>query len=131
MDYLEQARILAPEWEAIREAIHRHPEPGNQEFHTAVLVEQRLHALGIRTERPLPTAVVGMLTGRFPGRCAALRADMDALPIREESGAAFASECPGLAHACGHDIHTAAALGAAGTEQGFAARNSPILFSAR
>lgn len=113
MDYLEQARILAPEWEAIREAIHRHPEPGNQEFHTTALVEQRLHALGICTERPLPTAVVGTLTGRFPGKCAALRADMDALPIREGSGAAFASECPGLAHACGHDIHTAAALGAA------------------
>lgn len=113
MTYLQQAHLLAPEWEAIREAVHRRPEPGNQEFHTAALVEQRLQALGIRTERLLDTAVVGTLAGRFPGKCAALRADMDALSIREETGAPFASQYPGLAHVCGHDVHTAAALGAA------------------
>ena len=113
MDYLEQARGHAPEWEILREAIHRQPELGNQEYHTAALVEQRLQSFGIRTERLLDTAVVGTLDGALPGKCAALRADLDALPLQETSGAAFASACPNIAHACGHDVHTAAVLGAA------------------
>jgi amidohydrolase len=61
----------------------------------------------------LDTAVVAQLDGARPGRIAALRADMDALPLSEQTGAAFASKTPGWMHACGHDVHMTAALGAA------------------
>ena len=112
-DYLAPARALAPELNELRRTIHRHPELGNQEYRTAALVEKTLQRCGLTTRRLLDTAVVGVLRGGLPGPCAALRADMDALPVREETGAAFASEIPGVMHACGHDVHTAAALGAA------------------
>ena len=112
-DYLSQARSLAPELSALRESIHREPELGNREFKTAEKIERFLRGLGIETERLLGTAVAGRLRGGLPGPAAALRADMDALPLDEETNAAFASETPGVMHACGHDVHTAAALGAA------------------
>ena len=113
MNTLNRAEALADKLYSIRERIHRHPEPGNREFATAALVEETLNGFGIATRRVTETAVIGTLQGAFPGPAAALRADMDALPITEESGAAFASENPGWMHACGHDVHTAAALGAA------------------
>ncbi len=112
-DYLSRARAMAPEIAALREAVHREPELGNREFKTSARIEAYLRGLGIETERILDTAVVGRLRGGKPGRTAALRADMDALPLTEETGAAFASEVPGVMHACGHDVHVAAALGAA------------------
>ena len=112
-DYLSEARAAAEELYALRESIHREPELGNREFRTAEKIEAYLRSLGIETERFLDTAVVGRLRGALPGPIAALRADMDALPLQEETGAAFASETPGIMHACGHDVHTAAALGAA------------------
>ena len=97
----------------LRETIHRHPETGNKEYSTADLIENYLGGLGIETERLLDTAVKGVLQGHSGDRTVALRADMDALPVDEATGAAFASEVPGVMHACGHDVHTAAALGAA------------------
>ena len=97
----------------LRESIHRHPETGNKEYRTADLIEYYLGSLGIETERLLDTAVKGVLQGNSRGRTVAVRADMDALPLKEATGAAFASEVPGVMHACGHDVHTAAALGAA------------------
>lgn len=97
----------------LRETIHRHPEMGNEEYRTAELIESYLGSLGIETERLLDTAVKGVLWGNSGGRTVALRADMDALPVDEATGAAFASEVPGIMHACGHDVHTAATLGAA------------------
>ena len=97
----------------LRETIHRHPETGNKEYRTADLIERYLGSLGIETERFLDTAVKGVLRGNSGGRTVALRADMDALPVDEATGAAFASGVPGVMHACGHDVHTAAALGAA------------------
>ena len=112
-DYLTEAKALAPELAALRESFHREPELGNREFKTAAKIEEYLHGLGIETERLLDTAVVGRLRGGLPGPTAALRADMDALPLTEATGAAFASEVPGVMHACGHDVHVAAALGAA------------------
>ena len=112
-DYRSGAGRLAPELCALRERFHRTPELGNREFHTAEAIESYLHDLGIPTERVTETAVVGRLTGGRPGPIAALRADMDALPLTEATGAAFASEVPGVMHACGHDVHLAAALGAA------------------
>lgn len=98
----------------LRETIHRHPEMGNNEFRTAELIEDYLSSLGIETERLLNTAVKGILRGKSGGRTVALRADMDALPVSEATGACFVSEVFGVMHACGHDVHTAAVLGAAG-----------------
>ena len=112
-DWLFAAEAISGEITALREALHRRPELGNQEFETAALIEKTLQGCGIQTERVLDTAVIGTLTGAKPGPCAALRADIDALPVTEETGAACASQVPGVMHACGHDVHTAAALGAA------------------
>ena len=112
-DWLFAAEAISGEITALREALHRRPELGNQEFETAALIEKTLQGCGIQTERVLDTAVIGTLTGAKPGPCAALRADIDALPVTEETGAVCASEIPGVMHACGHDVHTAAALGAA------------------
>lgn len=112
-DYLGEACAVAGELSALRESIHRQPELGNHEYRTAEKIEAYLNRLGIPTERLLGTAVAGRLTGGLPGPTAALRADMDALPLEEETGAPFASEIPGVMHACGHDVHVTAALGAA------------------
>ncbi len=97
----------------LRREIHRHPELGFEEERTAQLVERELDALGIEHRRLATTGVVGTIRGGRPGRTVGLRADMDALPIGEESGEPFASEVPGRMHACGHDAHTAMLLGAA------------------
>src|SRR5271163_215343 len=98
---------------ALRREIHRHPELGFEEEQTAALVERELDALGIPHRRLAKTGVVGVIRGTRPGKTAALRADMDALPIDEQSGEPFSSEVPGKMHACGHDAHTAMLLGAA------------------
>jgi amidohydrolase len=98
---------------AIRRDIHRNPELGFEEHRTSALVERELDELGIEHRRVAGTGVVGIIRGALPGRTAALRADMDALPIDEDSGEACASEVPGKMHACGHDAHTAMLLGAA------------------
>ena len=113
MNTYERALIYQNKLFAIREQIHRHPELGNHEYQTAALVEETLQSLGVQTQRLTETAIVGTLRGGLPGSVAALRADMDALPISEESGADFSSETTGVMHACGHDVHTTAALGAA------------------
>lgn len=97
----------------LRRAIHRRPELGMAEHETARLVEGELETLGIPHRRLAGTGVVGVISGRKPGRTAALRADMDALPITERTGLEFASEIEGRMHACGHDAHTAMLLGAA------------------
>ena len=97
----------------LRRAIHRRPELGFEEHETAALVEKELEALGIEHRRLAGTGVVGIVKGSKPGRVAALRADMDALPITERTGLPFASEVDGKMHACGHDAHTAMLLGAA------------------
>lgn len=113
MTAYDRVKKYAGQLYTLREKIHRHPEMGNLEFETAGLVEETLRSLGIETKRVTDTAVVGTLRGGRPGRTAALRADMDALPVREETGAEYASEIPGIMHACGHDVHTTGVLGAA------------------
>ncbi len=113
IDWLHEAALLQDEITSLRETLHRSPELGNHEYQTASLIEQTLQRCGIKTQRLLGTAVIGTLVGDLPGPCAALRADMDALPVHEASAAACASEHPGRMHACGHDVHMAAALGAA------------------
>lgn len=94
--------------------LHRYPELANREERTAARVRAALEEAGIELlPCPLPTGVAAVIRGKAPGRVIGLRADMDALPIQEESGLPYASEVPGVMHACGHDFHTACMLGAA------------------
>ncbi len=114
-ELLESARALGPKMVADRRTIHSHPEMGYEERQTSTLVQARLQNLGIPFRAGLATTgVVAEIKGeRGDGPCVLLRADMDALPIDEQSGVPFASEIPGVMHACGHDAHTAMLLGAA------------------
>jgi amidohydrolase len=98
---------------AIRREIHRHPELGFEEHRTQAIVERELDAIGVEHRRIAGTGVIGVIRGALPGRVTGLRADMDALPITEDSGESCASEIAGKMHACGHDAHTAMLLGAA------------------
>lgn len=110
----EAAEALAPALVAIRRDIHAHPELAFEETRTAGIVAAELARLGIPHRTGLGrTGVVGVLEGGRPGPTLAIRADMDALPIQEETGLPFASTVPGKMHACGHDIHTTTLLGAA------------------
>lgn len=111
---LNDARALAEQLTAWRRHLHANPELSGQERETASFVAQRLRELGY-TPRERVGGGYG-LTADLPagaGPVVALRADMDALPIQEETGFPFASRCPGVMHACGHDAHTAMLLGAA------------------
>lgn len=98
---------------AIRREIHRHPELGFEEHNTQAIVERELDAIGVEHRRIATTGVVGIVRGALAGHVTGLRADMDALPITEDSGEECASEIRGKMHACGHDSHTAMLLGAA------------------
>ena len=96
-----------------RRIIHRHPELMYEEFETSKLVQKTLSDLDITFEKDIAiTGVVGIV-GNGNGPCIALRADMDALPIHEETDIDFKSKIDGKMHACGHDCHTAMLLGAA------------------
>lgn len=112
-DFLALGESIAPWLREVRHALHRRPEPGNHEFETAGAIEAALAGLSIPCRRLLDTALVATLAGPADGPAVALRADMDALPVSEETGCPFASERAGYMHACGHDFHMAAALGAA------------------
>jgi amidohydrolase len=113
-----EAQVIA--W---RRDFHEHPELGNREFRTAEIVATHLRALGLDEVRTqvAHTGVVGLLKGALPGPVVALRADMDALPVKEEVDLPFASkatanwngELVGVMHACGHDCHTAILMGVA------------------
>ena len=118
----QRADTLEPKVIAWRRDIHQHPELGNREVRTAALVAAHLRSLGIEVrEKVGVTGVVGVLRGGKPGGVVALRADMDALPVREATGLPFASTATGtyngqtvpVAHACGHDAHVAMLMGAA------------------
>jgi len=106
----------------LRHQIHQYPELGNREFKTAKLVAEHLRSLGIEVETNIAyTGVVGVLKGNKPGPVVAVRADMDALPVTEETDLPFKSTVKttyldkevGVMHACGHDIHTSVQLGVA------------------
>jgi amidohydrolase len=99
---------------AWRRHFHQNPEPSFQEDQTARFVAETLESFpGIEVSRPTRTSVLGRLRGARPGRVLAIRADMDGLPIQEENDFEFASQRPGVMHACGHDAHTAMLLATA------------------
>lgn len=102
---------------AWRRHIHAHPELSFQEHDTADFIEGKLNEWGIATHRLTPTSVIGLIIGTAgdpaTGRDIGYRADIDALPVVEETGLPFASRNHGVMHACGHDVHTTMLLGAA------------------
>ncbi|MHA2406783.1 MAG: M20 metallopeptidase family protein [Candidatus Ranarchaeia archaeon] len=98
----------------VRRDFHQHPERGFEEVRTAGIVNDFLRELGIETQTGVATTgVVGLINGELPGKTLALRADMDALEVEEQTGASYASKTPGLMHACGHDAHTTILMGTA------------------
>jgi amidohydrolase len=110
-DIVFEAQSLFEYTRALRRDFHAHPEPGFQEVRTAGIVARELDALGLEIHTGLAgTGVVALLEGAKPGPVILVRADMDALPIIEETGAAYASQNPGVMHACGHDGHVAILL---------------------
>lgn len=99
---------------AIRSQIHRNPETAWKEYDTTALIREELTKLGLEPiSLGLDTGTAALLRGGHPSKLLVLRADIDALPIQEETGAEDASQRPGVMHACGHDIHTTVLLGAA------------------
>ena len=114
MDIKALAARYRDETIAFRRDLHMHPELSGEEVRTSSEVEKRLKALGIPHRVVKGLGVIGRIEGGLgPGRHIALRADMDALAVQEESDAPYCSTVPGKAHACGHDCHTAALMTAA------------------
>lgn len=112
----EHAEKYQDEMIAVRRHLHQHPELSYQEVETTKFIIEKLDELGIPTDRPLDTGCIGVLKGGVESdRVVALRADIDALPIREEGEhkQEFISQNEGIAHCCGHDSHTANLLGTA------------------
>ena len=108
------AKKYFPEFIGVRHHLHAHPELSYKEFETSKFVQSKLNELGIPFEVKATTGVVGLIKGINPDkRIIALRADMDALPIKEENDIPYKSKNEGVMHACGHDVHTTCLLGAA------------------
>lgn len=113
MTVTEEHQPLAEWITAFRQELHRYPELSNQEVETTARIRAALEKHQIRIlDLPLRTGLVAEI-GPDNGPLIVLRSDIDALPIEEQSGVAFTSENPGVMHACGHDFHASAALGAA------------------
>lgn len=128
----QAVQAAAPQLQAWRRDLHQHPELGGEERRTADLVARHLRALGLQPRTGIAgTGVAAVLKGGRPGPKILIRADMDALPVREETGLPFASQVTatyrgqpvGVMHACGHDAHVAILLGVA---QALAARRDSL-----
>ncbi|MBR0069994.1 MAG: amidohydrolase [Synergistaceae bacterium] len=113
VNFLNEANALRDKLIEIRKSFHRIPEIGDKEFKTSALIAKYLDESGITYHRVLDTGIVVRIEGKKPGRHSAVRADIDALPVNENTGCDFASQNPGMMHACGHDVHITGALGAA------------------
>jgi amidohydrolase len=113
-DLLADARALLPELLEVRRRLHRRPEIGLSLPATQAVVVAELERMGLatRTGRAV-SSVTAVIEGARPGPTLVLRADMDGLPLQEETGLDFSSEVPGAMHACGHDTHVAMLLGGA------------------
>jgi amidohydrolase len=113
-DFVQEAQALFPYLRSMRRDFHMHPELGFRELRTGGIVAKELESLGLEVTKGIgKTGVVALLEGLKPGPTLLLRFDMDALPILEDTGAEYASQNPGVMHACGHDGHTAIGLAVA------------------
>jgi amidohydrolase len=111
VDFLSEAQASFEYTQNLRRDFHRHPELGFHEVRTAGIVARELNQLGLEVTTGIAeTGVMALIEGDHPGRVILLRFDMDALPIQEQTGAPYASQNPGVMHACGHDGHTAVGL---------------------
>ncbi len=115
MPVINRIAAFADDMKTWRQHIHAHPELGFDCFETAGFVKERLSAFGVDEihDQIATTGIVAIIQGSTEGPTIGLRADMDALPLSEETGADWASTRPGTMHACGHDGHTTMLLGAA------------------
>ena len=110
----EMVDVIYPQLVSIRRDLHQHPELGLEEYRTSALILDYLKQWNINVTQLIgETAIVGLIEGKAGDKTIGLRADMDALPIEEKTGAPYASLIPGKMHACGHDVHTTILLGAA------------------
>ncbi|HRV99947.1 MAG TPA: amidohydrolase, partial [Aminobacteriaceae bacterium] len=111
------ATVYGDEVVAFRREFHMHPERSWEEVETSKKVVEALKGLGCTIVKTgfggTESGVVAEMKGGKPGKCVALRADIDALPLQEENKVPYASQTPCVMHACGHDAHTAILLGAA------------------
>ncbi|MGE5108745.1 MAG: M20 metallopeptidase family protein, partial [Sphingobacteriales bacterium] len=108
------ANQYSPDFIEVRHYLHANPELSYQEFETSKFVQGKLKEWNIPFEVKATTGVVGLIKGKNPEKkVIALRADMDALPIKEENDVPYKSTKDGVMHACGHDVHTTCLLGAA------------------
>lgn len=112
-ELLKEAKGLQRELEEKRRYLHAHPEVGFDLDNTVAFVKKELKEMGYEPQQCGRAGVTVTVGGKKPGKVILLRADMDALPMPEESGETFASLNPGKMHACGHDMHTTMLLGAA------------------
>ena len=117
MNILPEINVISGDLEEIYKDLHSHPELGFEEERTSKIVQEKLKAYGVDEVHTDigKTGVVGIIRGNNGGgnRRVGLRADMDALPIQEDTGLSYASKVDGKMHACGHDAHTTMLLGAA------------------
>jgi amidohydrolase len=108
------SKKIFPKLVTLRRELHQYPELSHKEFKTSERVAEELRKLRIPIKTGVAkTGVVGLLTGGEKGKTVALRADMDALPIEEQTTFPYRSRNKGVMHACGHDVHTACLIGAA------------------
>src|SRR3712207_3821407 len=112
-EILNKAKTVEDYVIQLRRELHKYPELSGQEFETQKRVIEELDKMEIPYKKVGNTSIVATIKGNKQGKIIALRADLDALPIKEESCVEFSSKNEGLMHACGHDAHTAMLLGAA------------------
>lgn len=112
-EIIKKVDEIIPDVIELRRYFHKHPEVSKCEFNTANKISEELNKIGIVPIRVGETGVFGEIKGKQPGKTILLRADIDALPINENTNLSFESVNPNAMHACGHDVHTSSLLGAA------------------
>ena len=110
-EILRAAQGIAPYLTETYRLLHRHPEVAHREAGTNRLLRAELDRLGVSYLAPADNITIAVLDSNLPGPCVGLRCDTDALPVQEETGLPYASENPGVMHACGHDAHMTTGLG--------------------
>jgi amidohydrolase len=114
VDLSQDIHELTPGLIALRRALHQHPEPAFEEAWTAATLAGRMRALGLAVQEGIGgTGVLAMLDGAQPGKTLLIRGDIDALPMEDATGKAYASRLKNRNHACGHDVHSTVVAGVA------------------